>query len=50
MKGRCIEGNCYNGQGTFTNADGDKYVGEWKDDEMLPKGVSNNNDSTHLYH
>ena len=31
----CIEGNCKNGQGTYTWASGenagDKYVGEWKD-------------------
>ena len=38
MKGRCIEGNCYNGQGTLTSPNGDEYVGEWKDGERLPKG------------
>ncbi len=27
----CIEGDCNNGYGTYTWADGDKYVGEWKD-------------------
>jgi len=27
----CIEGNCDDGQGTFTSADGDQYIGEWKD-------------------
>ena len=26
----CILGNCRDGQGTFTWANGDKYVGEWK--------------------
>ena len=28
---KCIEGNCTNGQGTYTFANGDKYVGEFKD-------------------
>ena len=28
--GTCIEGNCINGPGTMTWADGGKYVGEWK--------------------
>ena len=28
MKGK------YHGQGTWTYFNGDKYVGEWKDDEM----------------
>ena len=27
----CIEGDCNNGYGTNTWADGEKYVGEWKD-------------------
>ena len=26
----CIKGNCVNGKGTFTWANGDQYVGEWK--------------------
>ena len=28
----CIQGNCINGQGTYTYASGSKYVGEFKDD------------------
>ena len=28
----CISGDCENGQGTFTWADGTKYVGEYKND------------------
>ena len=26
----CIEGDCNNGYGIYTSADGDKYIGEWK--------------------
>ena len=25
-----------NGQGTYTNAEGDTYTGEWKDRELVP--------------
>jgi len=32
----CISGNCVNGYGTYTYADGEQYVGEFKDD--LPNG------------
>ena len=27
----CISGDCENGLGTYSWANGDKYVGEWKD-------------------
>jgi hypothetical protein len=29
----------YTGQGTYTNAKGDKYVGEWKDDMPYGQGT-----------
>ena len=32
----CISGNCVNGQGTLTSADGSQYVGEFRDE--LPDG------------
>ena len=35
----CIEGNCRNGQGTYTWTDGSKYVGGWKDDRLHGQGV-----------
>jgi hypothetical protein len=35
----CIEGNCQNGQGTFTWADGRKYIGEYKDDKRHGQGT-----------
>ena len=35
----CIEGNCENGQGTFTWPDGKKYVGEFKNDKMDGQGT-----------
>ena len=38
-KSGCISGNCVNGQGTYTFANGDKYVGEWKDDMINGQGT-----------
>ncbi|SVD40958.1 uncharacterized protein METZ01_LOCUS393812, partial [marine metagenome] len=35
----CIEGNCVNDQGTYTFADGDKYVGEYKDGKYHGQGT-----------
>ena len=37
--GQCISGNCVNGQGTFTWGNGDKYVGEWRNDMMHGQGT-----------
>jgi len=28
--GKCIKGDCENGQGTMTYGSGDKYVGQWR--------------------
>jgi hypothetical protein len=36
---QCVEGDCENGQGTFTWADGSKYVGEWKDGKRNGQGT-----------
>ena len=36
---KCISGNCVNGQGTYTYANGDKYVGEYKDDKIYGQGT-----------
>ena len=35
----CIEGDCQNGKGTYINADGDKYVGEFKDGKYNGQGT-----------
>jgi hypothetical protein len=37
--GRCIEGNCTNGQGTLTLPGGEKYVGEFTDDKFNGQGM-----------
>ena len=37
--GTCIEGNCTNGQGTYTWATGEKYVGEFKDGNLNGQGT-----------
>jgi hypothetical protein len=35
----CVSGNCYNGQGTYTFPEGDKYVGEFRDGIPNGKGI-----------
>ena len=35
----CIEGDCDNGYGTYTFANGDKYIGEYKDGEIHGQGT-----------
>ena len=36
---RCVSGDCSNGQGTWTDTDGDKYVGEWKNNKFHGQGT-----------
>lgn len=38
-EGECIEGDCLNGEGTYTWSDGRKYVGEWLDGKMHGQGT-----------
>ena len=35
----CVEGDCVDGQGTYTWPDGRKYVGGWKDDKSHGQGT-----------
>ena len=42
----CIEGDCNNGYGTYTFANGDKYVGEWKDGKQHGQGTFTGTDGT----
>lgn len=42
--GKCIEGNCYDGQGTYTWSDGSKYVGSWKNDKEHGEGTFTRSD------
>ena len=35
----CTEGNCFNGQGTYTWTDGGKYVGQFKDGKKNGQGT-----------
>ena len=35
----CIKGDCNNGYGTYTYANGSKYVGEWKDGKENGQGT-----------
>jgi len=35
----CISGDCKNGKGTYTWPNGDKYIGNWKDDKADGKGT-----------
>ena len=38
-KEECIYGDCVNGLGTYTYSNGDKYVGEWKNDSKYGQGT-----------
>ena len=42
----CIKGDCNNGYGTYTFANGDKYVGEWKDGKQHGQGTYTGTDGT----
>ena len=35
----CIKGDCNNGYGTHTWANGDKYIGQYKDDYLHGQGT-----------
>ena len=37
---QCLEGDCENGKGTYTSANGNKYVGEYKDGEKNGQGIT----------
>ena len=38
-RSKCIEGDCYNGEGTLTSLDGAKYVGKFKDGKKHGQGT-----------
>jgi len=42
----CIKGDCINGYGTYTYANGSKYVGEWKDGKKHGQGTYTSQDGT----
>ena len=46
--GQCIKGDCENGYGTYTYENGDKYVGEWKDNKTHGQGTGTLADGTVL--
>ena len=46
QSGKCISGNCVNGQGTISYPNGGKYVGEWKDGLLNGHGTFTGNDSS----
>ena len=42
--GQCVSGNCENGYGTYTDANGDEYAGEYKDGLLHGIGAYTFND------
>lgn len=44
--GKCIQGDCKDGQGTYTFSDGRKYVGEWKDGKRHGYGTMTSPDGS----
>ena len=44
--GQCISGDCENGYGTYTYENGEKYVGEYKDNKMHGQGTFTDADGT----
>ena len=44
--GKCIQGDCKNGQGTFTYPDGREYIGEWKDGKKHGYGTMTSPDGS----
>ena len=36
---QCIRGDCFNGQGTYSWPNGQKYVGQWKDGKQNGQGT-----------
>ena len=41
LSAECIEGNCVNGQGTYTWSGGAQYIGEFKDGKGHGQGTNN---------
>lgn len=39
LEGKCIEGDCANGHGIYVYQEGEKYVGEWKDNKYHGQGT-----------
>jgi hypothetical protein len=46
LQAECISGDCYNGTGTFTWPNGQKYVGEFRDGKFNGKGTHTLPDGT----
>ena len=39
LSAECIKGNCFNGYGTYSFANGDQYIGEHKDGKLHGQGT-----------
>jgi len=47
--GKCVDGNCFDGQGIKVYQNGDKYIGQWKNGKHSGMGTYYHSDGSFVY-